>query len=154
MWRWPEGATAVVSDDAQPLGVVVFPNACAPDAQEALTRGLALLHHMTYLQAEAAFRAALEADPDCAIAYWGVAMTFVHPLWPDVVPADRLEAGRELLDTASGAAHSSDREAGYIEALRAYYGATGEETAESDRLLAFQSAWKSVHEAHPEDSEA
>jgi tetratricopeptide (TPR) repeat protein len=144
----------VVSAEGKNLGTVHFPTSCGPEAQEALERGLALLHHMTYLKAQESFRAAAEADPDCAIALWGMAMTYVHPLWPDVVPADKMAAGRELLDRAANAAHSSDRERAYIEALRGYYGLEGDEVTELDRLGGYLAGWKAVHEAHPEDMEA
>ena len=98
-----DDGSAVLSADGQPLGTVQFPSSCEPAAQKHLERGLALLHHMTYLEAEASFRAAAEADPECAIAYWGMAMTSVHPLWPDVVPPEEIAAGRELLDQAAHA---------------------------------------------------
>ena len=41
-----------------------------------------LLHSFWYEAAEAAFLEITEADPGCAMAHWGVAMTAVHPLWP------------------------------------------------------------------------
>jgi tetratricopeptide (TPR) repeat protein len=146
--------SAVLSSDGEPLGTVYFPSSCAPEAREHLERGLALLHHMTYLKAEGSFRAAAEADPECAIAFWGIAMTYVHPLWPDVVPAERLAAGRELLDQAANAANTSEREQAYIEALGGYYGAEGTESSELERLNEFLAGWTTVHETYPEDMEA
>lgn len=146
--------SVVVNSEGKALGTVVFPSSCDPAAQEHLEQGLALLHHMTYVKAEPAFRAAAEADPECALAHWGIAMTYVHPLWPDVVPPEKLAAGREVLAQAANAAHTSDREKGYIEALQAYYGPEGEESSERERLLAFQAAWHEVHEANPDDPEA
>lgn len=148
------GTTAVLSAEGKPLGTVRLPNSCEPAAQEHLGRGLALLHHMTYDQAETSFRTAADADPECALAYWGVAMTFVHPLWPDVVPPEGLAAGRELLARAAGAAHTSQREQAYVAALRAYYGTAGEEASEWDRLTAFSAGWQAVREQFPEDPEA
>ena len=81
--------------------------------------GLALLHHMTYMESKETFGQAAEVDPDCAIAYWGAAMTHVHPLWPDAISAAQLEAGQTLLDRAATAAHASERERAYIAALDA-----------------------------------
>ena len=37
---------------------------------------------------------------DCALAYWGSAMTYVHPLWPDTVPDDKLAKGQSLIVSA------------------------------------------------------
>jgi tetratricopeptide (TPR) repeat protein len=146
--------TNVLSGTGKSLGTVHFPTSCTPEAQAHLERGLALLHHMTYLKAEGSFRAASEADPDCAIALWGIAMTYVHPLWPDVVPPENMTAGRELLDRASGAANTSEREQAFVDALRGYYDAEGPEVTELDRLNGYLAGWTAVHEAYPDDMEA
>jgi tetratricopeptide (TPR) repeat protein len=132
---------------------VRFPTSCTSDAQPVLERGLALLHHMTYDQAEAEFRSAAQLDPDCAIAYWGAAMTFVHPLWPDTVPPEKLATGRELLDKARAARHSSKRERAYIAALQSYYTDEGD-SSEADRRDRYASAWEDVFRKYGDDPEA
>ena len=80
----PTGATPAVR--SQPLGTVYFPTSCDDAANPHMQRGLALLHHMTYEEARQSFATAAEADPECGMAYWGVAMTYIHPLWPVVIP--------------------------------------------------------------------
>ena len=112
-------ASKVLDDDGQTLGAVQFPTSCDEPAKTLLDRGLALLHHMTYMESKETFGQAAEVDPDCAIAYWGAAMTHVHPLWPDAISAAQLEAGQTLLDRAATAAHASERERAYIAALDA-----------------------------------
>lgn len=147
-------AGAEVQDaNGRSLGTVAIDSPCDPAVQDDLGRGLALLHNMTYSQAAAAFQAAADADPECALAHWGVAMTFVHPLWPDVVPAERLAAGLELLEEARTAEHRSASDDLYIDALAAYYG-DGEGHPEPERLEAFQAAWADAHQQLSEDPEA
>jgi tetratricopeptide (TPR) repeat protein len=146
--------TVVLNADGKTLGTVHFPTSCTSEAQDHIERGLALLHHMTYLEAEASFRAAATADPDCAIAFWGIAMTFVHPLWPDVVPPEKLTAGLELLDQAESASSTSEREQAYVDALRGYYDTGSESPSELDRLNGYLAGWTAVHEAYPDDMEA
>ena len=68
--------------DPSALGEVDFATSCNAQGQAAFEVGLLLLHHMMYSQSDAAFRASSEADPDCAMAQWGIAMTKFHPLWP------------------------------------------------------------------------
>ena len=143
--------SAALSADGKPLGTVRLPTSCDAGVQADLERGLALLHHMTYDQAETVFRWAAETDPDCAIAYWGTAMTFVHPVWPDTVPDEKLIAGQELLDQAAAAQHSSERERAYIAALQAYYGDSG---SEQQRLNRYADGWATVHRDYPDDPEA
>ena len=150
----PSSGTAVMSADGKALGTVQFPTSCEPAAQETLERALALLHHMTYGPAEASFESAAESDPECAIAYWGMAMTYVHPLWPDTVPAEKLAGGQELLERARSADHTSDRESAYIEALAGYYGVDASPRAERERLGGFLDGWARVHETYPDDPEA
>ena len=149
----PGHDTAVRTADGQSLGTVRFITSCDYDAQPLLDRGLALLHHMTYDQADADFRSAAQIDQHCAMAYWGSAMTFVHPLWPDTVPPDKLAAGRELLDRALAARHGNERERAYIEALQAYY-ADDEDNSETGRLRRYASAWENVYREYGDDPEA
>ena len=63
------------------LGSVSFPTSGAPTAQPAFLRGLALLHSFEYDDAADAFREAQRLDPSFAMAYWGEALTYDHPLW-------------------------------------------------------------------------
>src|SRR5579871_4834153 len=61
------------------LGRVSFPVSCAPAVQEQFNRSVALLHSFAYSAAEDAFRGVADVDPGCAMAYWGMAMTYFHP---------------------------------------------------------------------------
>ncbi len=144
--------TAVISAEGDSLGSVHFPTSCDSEAQAELERGLALLHHMNYAKAEPEFLAAAESDPDCALAYWGAAMTYVHPLWPDTISPEKRSAGEELLARASDATHSSPREAAYVDALVRYYMGAGR--SERDRLAGLLEGWTAVHTDHPDDVEA
>src|SRR5215211_8587232 len=63
------------------LGQVNFPISCHTDAQQRFNRALALLHSFQYSEAESAFAEITASDPDCAMAWWGVAMSLFHPLW-------------------------------------------------------------------------
>lgn len=74
----PAPAAAVHPAHAQ----VHMPVSCNAAAQAGFDRALTLLHHMTYPQAREAFAEVVAAEPDCAMAHWGVAMTLFQPLWP------------------------------------------------------------------------
>ncbi len=144
------GVSTAYDASGTKLGSVRFDNSCIDDAQPLLVRGLALLHHMTYEEAREAFSSAAEIDSGCAIAYWGSAMTYVHPLWPDTILSDSQIAGQALLDQARNATHSSTREVAYIDTLEAYYRTEG---AERDRLAAFLDGWTRIRDAYPNDVE-
>src|SRR5438477_10160451 len=64
------------------LGVVSFPTSCSATVQKQFERAVSLLHSFAYSAAEKSFRDVVNADPKCAMAHWGIAMTYFHPLWP------------------------------------------------------------------------
>ena len=145
------GLITVYDEDGQSLGSVNFPNSCSDEAQPLLFRGLALVHHMTFEEALEAFSAAQAVDPECAIAFWGAAMTHVHPLWPDTIfPAAQIE-GMTWLEQARRAGNTSARERAYIDAIAAYYETAG---SEAERLAAYREGWSRVTDAWPDDIEA
>src|SRR5437879_3295556 len=74
-------ATAV---SAQQLGQVSFKTSCTAAGQEKFDRGLALVHSFVYPDSVQAFTEAAAADPQCAIAYWGIAIS--HRPNPLVLP--------------------------------------------------------------------
>jgi len=135
------------------LGTVHFPCSCSAAAVPQIERGVALLHHMTYEGAEAAFAAATKTDPGCAMGYWGMAMTHIHPLWPDVPSAAQMEKGMELIAEAKAQKQITAREHAYITALESYY-KHGPNQDEKVRLAHFDAGWKKVHEQFPDDLEA
>src|SRR5688572_20717265 len=51
------------------LGTVEFPVSCSQAAGAEFTRGVALLHHMTYPRARDAFEQTARLDPACAMAH-------------------------------------------------------------------------------------
>src|SRR5258708_25437670 len=69
------------SDPDERLGTVSFPISCASDAQKPFERGVALLHSFEYEEAGHQFQQGAASDPQCAIAYWGQAMSLFHHLW-------------------------------------------------------------------------
>lgn len=144
---------ATGQDYGEELGSVRFPTTCTAAAAPLLEGGLALLHHMTYEGARGAFEAAAEADPECAMALWGQAMTFVHPLWSDPPGEESFARGAALLAEAERRGRPSERERAYIAAARAYYDA-GRQPSEATNLAAFEAGWRRVHEEHPGDPEA
>ncbi|HEY6413344.1 MAG TPA: hypothetical protein VIX42_06640 [Edaphobacter sp.] len=104
------------------LGKVSFPISCAPAVQEQFDRGVALLHSFAYTAAKDAFQDVAELDPQCAMAHWGLAMTYFHQLWdPHLVPATIPIAQGEIQLAQEMGATSSERERQFIHALGLIY---------------------------------
>src|SRR5437879_11792470 len=82
------------------LGTVEFPVSCSGDVQKRFERGVALLHSFAYSAAEKVFNEVIKADPNCAMAHWGIEMTYFHPLWPPPLPEETVARGREEIERA------------------------------------------------------
>jgi tetratricopeptide (TPR) repeat protein len=134
------------------LGSVSFPTSGAPKAQPAFLRGLALLHSFEYDDAADAFREAQRLDPSFAMAYWGEALTYDHPLWGE---HDSTAARAALLRLASTpeariARGKTPRERAYLTAVEALYG----EGTKAARYQAYEAAMARVQERYPDDLDA
>src|SRR5437762_391243 len=70
------------------IGQVTFATSCSPAVQSQFERAVALLHSFWYLESATAFTAVTQADPDCAIAYWGIAMSGWYQIWYPPSPAN------------------------------------------------------------------
>src|SRR5213594_2903917 len=133
------------------LGVVKFPTSCSASVQKDFERAVALLHSFAYSAAEKAFRDVSSADPKCAIAHWGIAMTYFHPLWPPPLPEENVARGREEIERARQLG-GSDREREFIEALSFIY-ANADSLPYDDRANRYAAAMGKLAERNPDAAE-
>ena len=130
------------------LGVLDFPNSGAAAAQDAFSRGVMLLHSFEFDDAHSAFLAAQAIDPGFAMAIWGEAMTFNHPLWAQ---QDREEALKALAKLGPrGSLRATEHEQRYLDAAATLYG----EGSKQQRDIAYMEAMRSLQEDYPDDLEA
>src|SRR5512143_1368307 len=135
------------------LGTVDFPVSCSDAARVEFNRAVALLHHMTYPQARETFEQVATADPGCAMAHWGIAMTLFQPLWPTRPQPEALRRGWEEVQKAKALQPSTERERLFVAAAEAFFA----EPASSDywlRIRRWEGAMEKVHAAFPQDPEA
>jgi len=97
------------------LGQVSFPVSCKPAVQEEFNRAVALLHSFAYSAAGKAFQIVAEQDPQCAMAHWGIAMTYYHQLWEPAIPGDGLRKGQQEIEQARRIGAGTARERGFIQ---------------------------------------
>jgi tetratricopeptide (TPR) repeat protein len=98
-----------------------FQVSCADAAAEAVGDGVTLLHNMMYIQAEERFNAAATADPGCAMAQWGIAMSNFHPLWPGTPSDAEIKRGQAAASDLATMPDGSAIEADMIAAASAFY---------------------------------
>jgi tetratricopeptide (TPR) repeat protein len=134
------------------LGSVHFPTTCRADAAADFDRATALLHSFGYELARQAFAGVAARDPGCAMAQWGIAMSFFHPVWAPPTAAE-LDQGRAAADKAVAMTGAGERERGYIGAIAAFY----RDAARLDhrtRAAAYRDAMADVVKRFPDDHEA
>ncbi|MEM7414789.1 MAG: hypothetical protein AAF389_04775 [Gemmatimonadota bacterium] len=143
---------AQVAAQERQLGTIDFPNSGAPEAQADFIEGVLLLHSFEFADAARAFIRAQEVDPDFALAFWGEAMTYNHPLWREQDREAALDALDRYAPTAADrqAKAPTEREAAYLGTLDVLYG----EGAKADRDMAYMGAMGRLSAAYPNDHEA
>jgi tetratricopeptide (TPR) repeat protein len=116
-------ATSLAAAQSE-VGEVSFANSGSAAAQEPFLRGLALLHNFEYPDAAEAFRQAQAIDPGFAMAYWGEAMTYNHPVWAQQDAAAAAAALGRLGATPEArlAKAKTERERDYLRAAEILYG--------------------------------
>jgi tetratricopeptide (TPR) repeat protein len=134
------------------LGTVDFPVSCAASQQKAFDRGVALLHDFWYDKAAQQFQEIASADPTCAMAYWGEAMSLWHEIW-DRPGAATLQRGLELVQTGQKMGAKTQREGDYLNALALFY-QNPEKSSFEVRVNAYSQAMEKLHEKYPQDHDA
>src|SRR5256884_2520784 len=159
-----ESAAVPEPGDLRAAGSVDFKVSCAPGVRSEFIRGVALLHSFFYEEARRIFTEVAAKDPNCAMAQWGISMTWWHPIWTPPTP-DEMSAGKAAIQKAMAMKGGTDLERGFITALNAYYNSadsptTGEvgqschgPVGPRDRVIAYEKAMRQLSEKYPDDVE-
>jgi tetratricopeptide (TPR) repeat protein len=136
---------------AQELGTIDFPTSGNAAAQPLFIKGVLLMHSFEYEDAREAFVAAQQADPNFAMAYWGEAMTFNHPVWQRTSPDLAKAALAKLAATpdARRAKAPTEKEKEWLGAVERLFG-NGDKLA---RDLAYAEAMRRMNDKYPGDDE-
>ena len=139
---------------AEKLGTVRFRRRAAPRRSRRFARAMALLHSFEFAPAIEGFTAAGTADPGCAIAYWGIALSrWGNPFAAGIKTPAQLEAGRAAIAKARTIGAKTDRERDYIAAAGRLF-ADFEKVDQRTRLLAYRDAMADLAARYADDPEA
>ena len=133
------------------LGEVSFALECNYDVRETFDLAISLLHSFEYGEAEKMFVKVIDADPACAMAYWGVAMSIYHSLWAPP-NAEVLEKGSKLIAIAESLS-KTERASQYIDAIGAFY-KDWKTTDHHSRELLYEKKMEAIYLKNKEDPEA
>jgi hypothetical protein len=134
------------------FGKVNFAISCDAAVQPGFNRAVAILHSFGYEKAAGAFAEAAEKDPACGMAFWGLAMTYYHPIWEAPNPT-ALKQGWAAVERAKSAGTKTQRERDYITAIEVFY-KDSDKLDHRTRALAYEKAMEQLQARYPDDREA
>lgn len=134
------------------FGTVGFETSCSDETKKDFNLAISLLHSFEYDEAEKVFSKIIDKQPDCAMAYWGVAMCNYHTLWAP--PTSReLEKGAKAIAIAQALKQKSKMEDDYINALALFYN-NRKTTDHRTRSKSFEKAMGKIYTSNPNNKEA
>ena len=136
------------------LGTVHFQTSCSSAAQAEFDRAMAWLHSFEFGPAITGFTTTATADPGCAIAYWGIAISrWTNPFTANIRPPAQIQQGLDAIAQAEKIGAKTDRERAYIAAASELYrdAVTLDQRA---RVVAYEKAMADLAAKYPDDREA
>jgi hypothetical protein len=140
-------------DDAnQKFGTVHFVTSCNETAQRRFDRAMRYQHSFWYKASKEIFEETLKADPDCTIAYWGMALGLLdNP--HNAIPAPNLPLGLAAVRAGQAAPPKTQRERDYIDAMAVMY-VDYDKVPQQARVQSYLKAMQALAAKYPDDDEA
>lgn len=142
-----------LSAQSQQYGKIDFNVSCNEEVQADFDHALALMHHMMYEQARDRFSKVAEKDTGCGMAQWGIAMSYIHPLWGQRPSDADFKAGSKALAKVREMSNLDDREKVYVNAIGPFFN-DWEATSYRDQLRMFEEGYRELHEQYPDEVDA
>jgi tetratricopeptide (TPR) repeat protein len=146
-----ENTARTATSSAERLGSVSFSVSCVAAVEARFTRGVALLHDFWYQEAQRQFEEIAKADPDCAMAHWGVAMSLFHEIW-DRPDAATVAHGWREMQAAQAHPAKTAREREYVAALSGFY--QPDQRDYQSRIEGYAAAMAKLYQDYPRDTDA
>lgn len=135
------------------LGDVNFPVSCTREAQKRFNTLVSLLHSFHWPRIDQAVADVLEADPSCAMAFWGKAVASLdNSLGSPPTPRQEKE-GWGAVEKAKQLGGKTQRERDYIGAVEVFF-KDHDKTPFKTRAEAYEKALEQIYVRYPEDSDA
>jgi len=139
-------------ENNQRLGVVHFPTSCNETAQRRFDRAMRYQHSFWYRESRGIFEDVVKADPECGIAYWGIALSYLdNPHIPP--PPSNLPFGLTAIEKAKAVGAKTQRERDFIDALLVFY-TDYDKIPHAARVQSYLKAIEAVAQRYPNDDEA
>jgi tetratricopeptide (TPR) repeat protein len=147
------GTPVKAQDDTdQKLGKVHFATSCNDTAQRRFDRAMRYQHSFWYAESKEIYEEALKADPECAIAYWGIALALLNNPH-GAVPTPNLPLGLAAIEQGQAVRAKTERERDYIDALSVMY-VDYDKIPQQARVQSYLKKMAALAAKYPDDDEA
>lgn len=134
-------------------GTVNFETSCSPAVKDDFNLAVAELHSFWFPEARALFQEVAKKDPNCAIAHWGIALTYWGNPFAGQRSAQVIANGKAAIEKAQSTGSPTAREKGYIDAVAGLF-SSADVTTQRARVVAYEGATELVASRHRDDMEA
>lgn len=151
---WLSGAQTILASEAreEQFGRVHFSTSCNEVAQQHFNRAMLYQHSFWYRESKKIFEEALAADPECAIAHWGIALSLLfNPHIP--TPKQNLALGLAALEKGRSPSAKTQRERDYVDALLVFY-TDYDKVPHGQRVQKYLKSLEALAQRYPDDDEA
>jgi tetratricopeptide (TPR) repeat protein len=152
-WAQPEQHDHAAKGGPIKAGTVNFETSCNPAVKDDFNLAVAELHSFWFPEARSIFEGVLKKDPDCAIAYWGIALTY----WGNPFAGQRspqvIANGKAAIDKGQTTGKPTPREKGFIDAVGGLF-SSADVTTQRARVVAYEGATELVASQNKDDMEA
>lgn len=147
-----DGQAANAQGADEKLGAVHFVTSCNAGAQADFDRAMLYQHSFWYRASQRSFESALKKDPQCASAYWGIALSLLSNPHGAIPPAN-LAPGLAAIEKGRSVGARTQREKDYIEALSVMY-VDYDKVDQPTRVHRYVKAMEALAQRYPDDDEA
>ena len=134
-------------------GTVNFETSCSPAVKSDFNLAVAELHSFWFPEARAIFESILKKDPTCAIAYWGIGLTYWGNPFAGQRSPQTIALGKAALDKGLATGTPTAREKGFLNAVAGLF-SSADVTTQRARVVAYEGATELVASQNLSDVEA
>jgi tetratricopeptide (TPR) repeat protein len=134
-------------------GTVNFETSCNASVKDDFNLAVAELHSFWFPEARNLFEGVLKKDPDCAIAYWGIGLTYWGNPFAGQRSPQTIANGKAAIEKGQTTGKKTPREKGFIDAVAGLF-SSADVTTQRARVVAYEGATELVASQNPADMEA
>src|SRR5262245_2173262 len=152
-WAQTEQHDHLVKGGPIQTGTVNFQTSCNAAVKDDFNLAVAELHSFWFPESRSVFEGILKKDPTCAMAFWGIALTYWGNPFAGQRSPQTIAAGKAVIEKGQTTGKPTPREKGFIDAVAGLF-SSSDVTTQRARGVAYEGATELVAGQNPADVEA